>query len=150
MKDIENDDYYIWGDYIGKQGIEKLYEFYLWGEKGVEVLLRDVYGCIQGYYMDGKYDKCLIFGKNLKFGIDIDFQMLGECLLKNKIGSIVVIELEMGEIFCMVFLFDFDLRLMIGCQCGKNYLMFQRDLMKFLLNCLIMGVYFLGLMFKMV
>ena len=26
MKDIENDDYYIRGDYIGKQGIEKSYE----------------------------------------------------------------------------------------------------------------------------
>ena len=39
MKDIENDDYYIRGDYIGKQGIEKSYESYLRGEKGVEVLL---------------------------------------------------------------------------------------------------------------
>ena len=33
-KDIENDDYYIRGDYIGKQGIEKSYEKYLRGEKG--------------------------------------------------------------------------------------------------------------------
>lgn len=27
------------------------------GEKGVEVLLRDAHGRIQGHYMDGKYDK---------------------------------------------------------------------------------------------
>ena len=41
-KDIENDDYYIRGDYIGKQGIEKSYEKYLRGEKGVEKMcIRD-------------------------------------------------------------------------------------------------------------
>ena len=35
MRDIENDDYYIRGDYIGKQGVEKSYEKYLRGEKGL-------------------------------------------------------------------------------------------------------------------
>ena len=33
MRDIEADDYYIRGDYVGKQGIEKSYEKYLRGEK---------------------------------------------------------------------------------------------------------------------
>ena len=33
----------------GKQGIEKSYETYLRGEKGVEVLLRDAHGRIQGH-----------------------------------------------------------------------------------------------------
>lgn len=127
MKDIENDDYYIRGDYIGKQGIEKSYESYLRGEKGVEVLLRDAHGRIQGHYMDGKYDKRPIPGKNLKLGIDIDLQMLGERLLKNKIGSIVAIEPETGEILCMVSSPDFDPRLMIGRQRGKNHLMLQRS-----------------------
>lgn len=47
-KDIEADNYYIRGDYIGKQGIEKSYEKYLRGEKGVEILLRDAHGRIQG------------------------------------------------------------------------------------------------------
>ena len=97
------------------------------GEKGVEVLLRDAHGRIQGHYMDGKYDKRPIPGKNLKLGIDIDLQMLGERLLKNKIGSIVAIEPETGEILCMVSSPDFDPRLMIGRQRGKNHLMLQRD-----------------------
>ena len=148
MKDIENDDYYIRGDYIGKQGIEKSYESYLRGEKGVEVLLRDAHGRIQGHYMDGKYDKRPIPGKNLKLGIDIDLQMLGERLLKNKIGSIVAIEPETGEILCMVSSPDFDPRLMIGRQRGKNHLMLQRDPMKPLLNRSIMGVYPPGSTFK--
>lgn len=148
MKDIENDDYYIRGDYIGKQGIEKSYESFLRGEKGVEVLLRDAHGRIQGHYMDGKYDKRPVPGKNLKLGIDIDLQMLGERLLKNKIGSIVAIEPETGEILCMVSSPDFDPRLMIGRQRGKNHLMLQRDPMKPLLNRSIMGVYPPGSTFK--
>ena len=83
-KDIENDDYYIRGDYIGKQGIEKSYEKYLRGEKGVEILLRDAHGRIQGHYMDGQLDRSSVPGKNLTLGIDIDLQMLGERLLQHK------------------------------------------------------------------
>jgi penicillin-binding protein 2 len=56
MRDIEEDDYYVRGDYIGKQGVEKSYEKYLRGEKGVEILLRDAHGRIQGHYKNGIYD----------------------------------------------------------------------------------------------
>ena len=96
---------------MGKLGVEKSYEYYLRGEKGVEVLFRDAHGRIQGHYMDGKYDNRPMPGKNLTFSIDIDFQMLGERLLKNKIGSIVAIEPETGEILCLVSSPDFDPRL---------------------------------------
>mgnify|MGYP003467806956 FL=1 len=44
--DIEDDEYYQAGDYIGKLGVERSYEKQLRGEKGVQILLRDVYGCI--------------------------------------------------------------------------------------------------------
>ena len=40
--DIEQDDYYQPGDYIGKQGVERSYEKQLRGQKGVEILV-DVY-----------------------------------------------------------------------------------------------------------
>ncbi len=46
--DIENDDYYQPGDYIGKLGVERSYERQLRGEKGVKILLRDAHGRIQG------------------------------------------------------------------------------------------------------
>ena len=49
--DIENDDYYQPGDYIGKLGIERSYEKQLRGEKGVKILLRDAHGRIQGMIM---------------------------------------------------------------------------------------------------
>ncbi len=148
MKDIEADDYYIRGDYVGKQGVEKSYEQYLRGEKGVEVLLRDAHGRIQGNYMDGKLDKKPIPGKNLTLSLDIDLQLLGERLLQNKIGSIVAIEPETGEILCMVSTPTYDPRLMIGRQRGKNHLMLQRDPMKPLLNRAMMGTYPPGSTFK--
>jgi penicillin-binding protein 2 len=148
MRDIEADDYYIRGDYVGKQGIEKSYEKYLRGEKGVEVLLRDAHGRIQGHYMDGKLDRPSIPGKNLKLGLDIDLQMLGERLMKNKIGAIVAIEPETGEILCLVSAPNFDPHLMIGRQRGKNHNMLQKDKQKPLLNRAIMGVYPPGLLLK--
>ena len=148
MRDIEADDYYIRGDKVGKQGIEKSYEKYLRGEKGVEVLLRDAHGRIQGHYMDGKLDRPSIPGKNLKLGLDIDLQMLGERLMKNKIGAIVAIEPETGEILCLVSAPNFDPHLMIGRQRGKNHNMLQRDKQKPLLNRAIMGVYPPGSTFK--
>ena len=46
--DIEEDNYYLPGDYIGKLGVEKSYEKLLRGEKGVQILLRDARGRIQG------------------------------------------------------------------------------------------------------
>ncbi|MGP1476793.1 MAG: penicillin-binding protein 2, partial [Phocaeicola sp.] len=89
--DIEADDYYVQGDFIGKIGVERSYEKQLRGEKGVEILLRDARGRIQGRYQDGKYDITPIPGKNLRLSIDINLQMLGERLLEGKIGSIVAI-----------------------------------------------------------
>ena len=98
--------------------------------------------------MDGEYDRPSIPGKNLTLSLDIDLQILGERLLKNKIGSIVAIEPETGEILCLVSSPEYDPHLMIGRQRGKNHLMLQRDKQKPLLNRALMGVYPPGSTFK--
>ncbi|MBR5803174.1 MAG: penicillin-binding protein 2 [Bacteroidaceae bacterium] len=147
-KEIEDDDYYYRGDYIGKQGIERSYETQLRGEKGVEILLRDVHGRIQGRYMDGAMDIPSIPGKNLHLGLDIELQALGERLLEGKIGSIVAIEPKTGEILCMVSAPSFDPHLMTGRQRGANQLELSRDGWKPLLNRAIMGTYPPGSTFK--
>ncbi len=51
-RDIERDNYYASGDYCGDLGVEKSYEEYLRGIKGVEILIRDAYGRIQGKFED--------------------------------------------------------------------------------------------------
>ena len=146
--DIENDDYYQAGDFIGKLGIERYYEKQLRGEKGVQILLRDAHGRIKGKYQDGKYDSRPVAGKDLTLSIDIKLQALGERLLEGKIGSIVAIEPATGEVLCMVSSPTYDPRLMVGRQRGKNHRMLSANVWKPLLNRSIMGQYPPGSTFK--
>ena len=146
--DVENSDYYQPGDYIGKLGIERSYEEQLRGEKGVQILLRDAHGRVQGNYQNGKFDRRPVAGKNLTLSIDIKLQELGERLLEGKIGSIVAIEPSTGEVLCMVSSPTYDPRIMVGRQRGKNHLALSRNVWKPLLNRAIMGQYPPGSTFK--
>lgn len=146
--DIEDDTYYQRGDYIGKLGVERSYEKQLRGQKGVQILLRDVHGRIQGSYQNGKLDTKPIPGKDLTLSLDLQLQALGERLLQGKIGSIVAIEPSTGEVLCMVSTPSYDPRWMVGKQRGKNHQALQRNVWKPLLNRSIMGQYPPGSTFK--
>ena len=147
-KDIANDDYYVRGDFIGKQGIESYYEKYLRGEKGKEILLRDAHGRIKGRYLDGAMDVAPIPGKNLKLSLDIELQQLAERLLENKIGSVVAIEPSTGEVLCMASSPTFDPQILVGRQRGENHKLLSKDKQKPLLNRAIQGTYPPGSTFK--
>ena len=146
--DIEADDYYQSGDYIGKLGVERSYERQLRGEKGVEILLRDARGRIKGNYQNGKFDRDPVPGKNLTLSIDLELQQLGERLMQGKLGSIVAIEPSTGEVLCMVSAPNYDPRIMVGRQRGRNNRMLTLDPLKPLLNRAIMGTYPPGSTFK--
>ena len=146
--DIEEDEYYQPGDYIGKLGVERKYEKQLRGEKGVQILLRDAHGRIQGSYQNGALDKRPIPGKNLTLAIDYDLQALGERLMEGKIGSIVAIEPSTGEVLCMVSSPNYDPRIMVGRERSKNHRRLSNDPMKPLLNRSIMGQHPPGSTFK--
>ena len=146
--DIEEDSYYQPGDYIGKMGVEKSYEKQLRGEKGVQIMLRDAHGRIQGIYMNGKFDRRPVPGKDLTLSLDIKLQALGERLLEGKIGSIVAIEPSTGEVLCMVSSPTYDPRTVTGRKRGKMHAMLSRNPWKPLLNRSIMGMYPPGSTFK--
>ena len=146
--DIEEDDYYQPGDYIGKLGVERSYEKQLRGEKGVQILLRDAHGRIQGSYLNGAFDRRPVPGKRLTLSIDYQLQALGERLLEGKIGSIVAIEPKTGEVLCMVSSPSYDPRLMVGRQRSRSHRELSRDSWKPLLNRSIMGQYPPGSTFK--
>lgn len=120
-KEIENDDYYRPGDYTGDMGIEKSYEKYLRGEKGMEILIRDAYGRIKGRYNDGLNDVEPVAGKDLTLSIDIELQKYGEQLMRNKIGAIVAIEPSTGEVLALVSSPTYDPNALVGRMRGKNY-----------------------------
>ncbi|MGP1466661.1 MAG: penicillin-binding protein 2 [Porphyromonadaceae bacterium] len=146
--DIEEDDYYQSGDYIGKLGVERSYEKELRGQKGVQILLRDAHGRIKGRYQEGRFDQKPVAGKDLTLSIDLELQALGERLMEGKIGSIVAIEPSTGEILCMVSSPTYDLRMMSGRQRGKMHRELQMNSWKPLLNRAIMGQYPPGSTFK--
>lgn len=147
-KDIAEDEYYQSGDYIGKLGVERSYEKLLRGEKGMRIMLRDVRGRTQGHYQGGKHDKAPVPGKDITLSIDMDLQQLAERLLRGKLGAIVAIEPNTGEILCMASSPTYDPRSMVGRERGKNHLLLSKDPMKPLLNRAIMGTYPPGSTFK--
>ena len=146
--DIEEDDYYQPGDYIGKLGVERSYEKQLRGEKGMQILLRDAHGRVQGRYQNGRFDRRAVAGKNLTLGLDANLQALGERLMEGKIGSIVAIEPKTGEVLCMVSSPSYDPRMMVGRQRSKSHRLLSQNVWKPLLNRSIMGQYPPGSTFK--
>lgn len=142
------DPYYVRGDYVGKSGIELSHEEDLRGEKGVAILLRDAHGRVQGQYEEGKHDKAPVSGKDLTLGIDIELQAYGEQLMRNKVGSIVMIDPKTGEILCMVSAPTYDPALLTGKDFSPNYRQLANNPFKPLINRAIAGTYPPGSTFK--
>ena len=146
--DIEKDRYYQPGDYIGRNGIEKMYERQLRGQRGVKYYLQDAIGMQTGTYEDGKYDTLAVQGKNITLSIDWELQAYGEKLMQNKLGSIVAIEPSTGEILCMVSAPTYDPNLLVGRHMGKNYGVLQEDTLLPLQNRSMNSAYPPGSIFK--
>lgn len=147
-KDIERDPYYQRGDYIGDLGVEKSYDEYLRGVKGVEILLRDALGRIQGRYLNGAHDIAPVSGKNLKLSIDLELQQYAESLMVNKIGAVVAIEPKTGEILALVSSPTYDPTLLVGRQRGESYRNLLNDKYKPLFDRALMAAYPPGSTFK--
>ncbi|MDR1631759.1 MAG: penicillin-binding protein 2 [Dysgonamonadaceae bacterium] len=147
-QNLADDEYYVRGDYIGKTGVEKQYESYLRGTKGVEILLRDAHGRIKGKYEEGIHDQDPIPGKDLTLSLDIDLQAYGEMLMTNKLGSIIMIEPETGEILCMVSSPSYDPSILVGRQFSENFVKLTKDPYTPLINRASNGTYPPGSTFK--
>ncbi|MDR0371264.1 MAG: penicillin-binding protein 2 [Prevotellaceae bacterium] len=145
---IDNDNYYRAGDYAGRDGIEITYEKDLRGQKGVEILLRDAKGRIQGKYDGGRQDAEARAGKNLTLTIDIALQELGENLLQGKVGGIVAIEPATGEILALVSNPTFNPSMLVGRQRSANYQLLEQDPVKPLFNRATQAQYSPGSTFK--
>lgn len=142
--------YYKKGDYIGISGIERSYENVLRGKRGIKLLMVDVHNRIKGSFQDGKHDTLAVSGENLISSIDRDLQLLGEALMKNKIGSLVAIEPSTGEILAMVSNPSYDPNLLVGRVRSQNYRKLLFDPIKPLFNRALMAQYPPGSTFKLI
>ncbi|MDE6525617.1 MAG: penicillin-binding protein 2 [Muribaculaceae bacterium] len=146
--DIDRDSYYSPGDYTGDLGVEKSYEPYLRGVKGVEILMRDARGRIQGRYDEGAHDVEPVSGRDIRLSLDIKLQQYAESLMVGKRGAVVAIEPATGEVLCMVSMPNYDPTLLVGRQRGQNYKKLVQDESWPLFDRAIMGAYPPGSTFK--
>lgn len=132
---------YQMGDYLGMTGLEKNYESVLMGQRGIQYLVKDNLNRPQGAYEKGEFDTAAIAGKNLRLSLDIDLQVLGERLMRNKIGSVVAIDPQTGGILAMVSSPTFDPNLLTGSYRARNFSKLFVDTTKPLFNRAIQGTY---------
>lgn len=148
-RDIERSgNFYRQGDYIGKSGLEAVYEKVLMGQRGVEYLIKDNHNRLVGRYENGIFDTAAVAGRGLRTFIDVELQQLAEKLMTNKVGAIVALDPKTGGILAMASGPTFDPNELTGPSKNKNYSRLVLDVAGPLLNRAIKGQYPPGSTFK--
>lgn len=119
--ELKKNPYYLAGELIGRSGVEKQYEEFLRGKKGVQYFQKDKHNATIERYKNGALDTLPQMGKPLQLTIDIGLQAYGELLMNHKHGGIVAIEPKTGEILALVSAPTFDPALLVGRERSKNY-----------------------------
>ena len=145
---LEKNPSYRMGDYVGASGLELSYESVLKGEKGYTIMQRDVHNRILSPLAGGAYDKDAVPGKDIVTTIDGELQQYGEFLMQNKIGSIVAIEPESGEILSLISSPGIDISKIANIS--KYYNEIINDPLKPMFNRAVMSAYPPGSVFKIV
>ena len=131
-------------------GVERSYEKLLKGRKGVKVQQVDNHGVVKDSYMNGRYDSLPEAGTYLVSTIDARLQLLGEELMRGKVGAAVAIEPATGEILMMVSSPSYDPDELLGRERGNNYMRLLHDKRHPLFNRAVMARYPPGSTFKLV
>jgi penicillin-binding protein 2 len=115
------------GNLAGMTGVEKSYEKYLRGIKGIKYIQKDRQLRSIGSYKGGEYDQEMQSGKDITLTIDYELQNLAEKLLANKRGGIVALDPNNGEILVMASAPVIDPSLFIGRDKNKHIYALQMD-----------------------
>lgn len=139
------------GDYIGASGLELVYEKALRGEKGYEYVLKDNMGRIVGDYQGNKRNQPAVAGTDFQTTLDIELQEYGEYLMEGKVGAIVALKPDSGQILSMVSAPGYDPNMLtIRRDRGQLYTNLLQDTLKPLFNRAAMAKYPPGSIFKTV
>ena len=146
-------------DYIGKTGIESLFENYLKGKDGTEEIEMSVDGTVTG----STVTKNAIQGSSVVLTIDSKLQEVAEKALKNNIekirnggfskrydangGSVVVLNVNSGEVLAMASYPDYNPNSWVGGISQDDYNQIKEN--NALFNKSISGAYAPGSIFKM-
>ena len=116
---------------IGKNGIEKQYDYLLQGKPGNEIYTVDVHGRV---ISDTPTIVPPVSGKNLVLTIDSEIQKLAEDTLGQRVGAVVVLKPYTGEILAMVSYPYFDSNIFNQDNAAEEYSKLLNDESKPLIN----------------
>ncbi|MGM5631351.1 penicillin-binding protein 2 [Apibacter raozihei] len=119
--------YYMPGNLAGMTGVERSYEKYLRGVKGIKYIQKDRQLRSIGSYKNGEYDQEMHSGKDITLTIDYELQNLAERLLANKRGGVVALDPNTGEILVMASAPVIDPSVFVGRDKNKHIYSLQID-----------------------
>ncbi len=122
---------------VGKTGLERIFEKDLIGSNGIKRYEVNAYGKRISQLDFKKGEK----GKDIKLTIDTEVQILSNELLKDKSGSISVMDIYTGEIIAMHSSPSFNPNLFIYGISQKEWDKIRLDELKPLINKTISGLY---------
>ena len=102
------------GDKIGKSGLELIYEDTLRGSFGVEFLKVNAFGQSLGLYDGERSGRSPVQGNDIVTTIDVELQTFVETLMKGKIGAVVAMNPNTGEILSMFSSPEYDVSRLAG------------------------------------
>lgn len=134
------------GDQVGKQGIEKVFEEFLKGEKGRNYLEVDVHGFEQRQMqLQDPYP-----GNDLHLTLDVELQRVAEEAMGDRAGAVVVMEVNTGNLLVLSSTPQLRLQEFVGGISGTAWNRLLNDPLNPLLNKTIQGQYPPGSTFKIV
>jgi len=145
-EEIKDDISY--GDLIGKEGIEYIYDRIMRGEKGFYKEIKDVKGNKISDYKKEEWKEA-VKGRDVYLTIDIELQQYIEKLLRNKTGTAIVQDCRTGEILALASKPDFPLEIFSKRLSREEWKKWSEDPRKPLYNKAIMGLYPPGSVIKM-
>ena len=160
QEELEKNEGYSMNDYIGKAGIESLFEKYLKGENGKKQTDMTIDGATSAEYVT----KEATAGDDVVLTIDANLQAVAETALKNNIekirngrfsekrdvsnGAVVALDVKTGEVLAMASYPDFEPELFIDGISNQKWEEYTQEGKSALINRT-MSAYAPGSIFKM-
>lgn len=161
-EEYKNNEGYSMNDYIGKTGVEYVFEKYLRGQNGIKQTDMSIDGTKTAEYVTNE----AIQGEDIILTIDANLQETAENSLKNNLekirngeygeainveaGAVVVLDVKTGEVLASVSYPDFEPELFIDGISLNKWNEYTNESVSALINRTIQSAYAPGSIFKMV
>ena len=161
-EEYKNNEEYFMNDYIGKAGVEYVFESYLRGKNGKKQTDMSIDGTTTGEYVTEE----AIQGSDVVLTLDANLQYVAENALKNNIekirnggfgekraveaGAVVVLDIKSGEVLAMASYPEFEPELFINGISQDKWNEYTEEGKSALINRCMQSAYAPGSIFKMV